>query len=85
MRPNATNQDPQPWWHHGHVWLVLAGPAVVVLASFVTLWLALRAPDPVITGRQAADLRTEQRPAPGLAPALQGRNHAATGGVPAKP
>lgn len=60
----------QPWWKFGHVWLVVAGPAVVVVASFVTLYLAITIPDPVITDAKSA------------APAMLARNHAATG-VPA--
>lgn len=60
----------QPWWKFGHVWLVVAGPAVVVVASFITLYLAITIPDPVVT-----DAKSE-------APAMLARNHAATG-VPA--
>ena len=32
----------QPWWKFGHVWLVVAGPLIVVVASFITLYLAVR-------------------------------------------
>jgi hypothetical protein len=72
-----------PWWHFGHVWLVIAGPAVVVVAAFVTLWLAIKIPDPVVAddyykrgmeiNKTLADQGTKA-----LLPALQGRNHAAT-------
>jgi hypothetical protein len=76
----------QPWWKFGHVWLVVAGPAVVVIAGFITLWLAVRTPDPVVTTdnyRQSAgiDKTLEGSPA-ALAPAVQARNHAATGALP---
>lgn len=37
-----------PWWKFGHVWLVLAGPLVVIVAGFITLWLAMSRPDPVV-------------------------------------
>ena len=37
-----------PWWKFGHVWLVIAGPAIVIVAGFVTLWLAVSRPDPVV-------------------------------------
>ena len=37
-----------PWWRHGYVWLVISGPAIVVVAGFITLWLAIRTPDPVV-------------------------------------
>lgn len=75
---------PAPWWKFGHVWLVIAGPAVVVVAGFVTLYLALRFPDPVITEdayRKGLELRNPSlaNPAASLAPAVQGRNHAQTG------
>ena len=61
----------QPWWSHRMVWLVIAGPAIVVVASFATLTLALVYPDPPLaTAFKAAD--------DAAAPALQGRNHAAT-------
>ena len=30
------------------VWLIIAGPAVVVVAGFVTLYLAISIPDPVL-------------------------------------
>jgi hypothetical protein len=33
VKPDAS----APWWRFGHVWLVIAGPAVVVVASFVTV------------------------------------------------
>lgn len=72
MNQNQT----QPWWKFGHVWLLVSGPAVVVVASFITLYLAISIPDPVIT-----DTKSEA-----LAPAIQARNHAATGvPAPSKP
>ncbi|WP_137896028.1 nitrogen fixation protein FixH [Ramlibacter sp. 2FC] len=74
------DRQAQPWWKHGHVWLLIAGPAIVVVAGFVTLFLALRTPDPVIGGHGPA----QQAGQAALAPALQARNHAATG-VPAQP
>ena len=46
-----TKQDPTPpvpWWKHGHVWLVISGPAIVVFASLVTGWVAMRHQDPVL-------------------------------------
>lgn len=68
----------KPWWRYRFMWLVLGGPAAVVVASFATLTLAIKHPDPVIeqTSRPSAD---------GLAdaaqqPAMRARNHAATGG-----
>ncbi len=81
--PAASNSG--PWWKHPIMWLVAGGPAIVVVASFVTLYLAISRPDPVYRDAQRPDASIEQ-PAEGrgkaeLTPAMQARNHAATGGV----
>lgn len=62
-------QEP-PWWRLPIVWLVIGGPLVVVLASFFTLALAIRYPDPV--------LATSAKGSTAEAPAVQARNHAVT-------
>jgi hypothetical protein len=85
---NNPNPSPAlPWWKFGHVWMVIAGPAVVVIAGFVTLLIALRWPDPVVADdyyRQGIDINKTLGAADvSLAPAVQARNHAATGTVPA--
>lgn len=75
-----------PWWRYGHVWLVISGPLLVVIAGFVTLAIALAIPDPIVSEddyRQSAELH-HQNTTSGLTPAMQARNHAATGVVPAK-
>ena len=59
------------------VWLVIAGPLAVVVASCITLAIAWTHIDPVISGAGAAD--ADQRvPSGPSAPAQQARNHAAT-------
>lgn len=77
-------QNSRSWWRFPHVWLVVAGPAVVVVASFVTFYLAARAPDPVLSTAQPAQAQSVQESGISLAPAMQARNHAATGVLPAK-
>ncbi len=72
-----------PWWTFGHVWLVITGPVIVIIAGFFTLWLAVRTPDPVVAEdyyRRGLEVnRTlEEGADKSLVPALQGRNHAAT-------
>jgi hypothetical protein len=80
-----------PWWKFGHVWLVVAGPAVVVVASFITLYLAVAHPDPVVSEdyyRQGIEINKTldaKAAAATYAPAAQGRNHAATGVQPKPP
>ncbi|MDB5931439.1 MAG: hypothetical protein JWR60_3146 [Polaromonas sp.] len=81
-------EDGQPWWKFAHVWMVFAGPAVVVVASFITLYLAIKIPDPVIGSQSlAATGEGKQTRLPtNMAPAMQARNHAATGvAAPAVP
>lgn len=74
MRPTMNAIAPHlPWWRVGMVWLVIAGPSVVVVASFVTLWLALAHGDPVITQQAVQTERDASHAA-----AMKGRNHAAT-------
>ena len=71
-----------PWWKFGHVWLVLAGPLVVIVAGFITLWLAMSRPDPVVAEdyyQRGIDInKTLEHPEKSFAPAMKGRNHAAT-------
>ena len=74
-----------PWWKFGHVWLVIAGPAIVVVASFITLYLAVTRPDPLVTedyyrkGIEINKTLEDDASAASMAPAIQARNHAQTG------
>jgi ABC-type sulfate transport system permease subunit len=66
--------------------MVFAGPAIVVVASFITLYLAIKIPDPVVSsygqGNRSEAVKLGARSSTNMAPAMQARNHAATG-VPA--
>lgn len=69
-----------PWYRFPLVWMVIGGPGVVVVASFTTLWLAVRTPDPVLDEdyyRKGVEIN-RTLPEKKLMPALVGRNHAAT-------
>ena len=72
-----------PWWKHGHVWLVLSGPAVVVIASFFTFYLAYIGMDTLVDEdyyRKGVELNQTMGAEPtNFAPAMQARDHAATG------
>ncbi|ABE46192.1 FixH family protein [Polaromonas sp. JS666] len=77
---------PPPWWRHGLVWLVIAGPVAVVVAGLVTVWIAVRSPDPVVAEdyyRRGVEINKTLARDKALMPALQGRNHAATPPAPA--
>ena len=60
-----------PWWRVRMVWLVIGGPAAVVVASFITLGLAIRGGDKPLHETTATQADT-------LTPATQARNHAVT-------
>ncbi len=76
----STQSNPRPWWKFGHVWLVVSGPAIVVVASFITLYLAMTHVDPVLDEdyyRKGININKTMavRPEPGMVSAVQGRNH----------
>ena len=78
-------ERPLPWWRFGHVWLVFSGPAIVVVAGFITLYIAITRSDPLVDEdyyRKGLALSHPAPSTPGLAPSENARNHAQTG-VPA--
>ncbi len=38
-----------PWYRHRWPWFLMAGPGLVVVASFITLWLAIVSSDGLVT------------------------------------
>lgn len=62
----------QPWWRFRMVWFAIAGPALVVVAALATAVIAVRGADTV--------LRVEPSASVAHTPAVQARNHAASGG-----
>jgi hypothetical protein len=90
MYQNTSNSS-APWWKFGHVWLIISGPVVVVVASFITLYLAVTRPDPVVGAddyRKGIEINKtlgNDVQAASMAPAVQARNHAQTGLKPVTP
>jgi len=78
----APQNTSRPWWSFGHVWLLISGPAVVVVAGFFTYYLAVRSPDPVLPPQPVVQVPGGQGNDISQAPAVQARNHAATGTLP---
>lgn len=79
--PTAANNE--PWWKIKMLWLVIGGPLAVVIAGFVTLGLALKHPDEVLRPPAAQENSVNTKVGDDSAahtPAMQARNHAATGG-----
>ena len=68
-RPPVSNP---PWWKLPIVWMVIAGPACVVVASLFTVGIAIKHVDPVLdTSKGHVRSSVEE-------PAVQARNHAAS-------
>lgn len=70
--------DPQPWYRYPIVWMVIGGPLVVVVASLITAFIAIRGADPVLTREDSAAAAVGRDGMDTLSPAIQARNHAAT-------
>jgi hypothetical protein len=84
----TNSKDTKQWWQYGYVWLIIGGPLLVVIASFITLYLAISRPDAVIDDyyRKGMEInKTLNAKHDGLVPAMQARNHAATGFKPQQP
>ena len=75
------------WWQNGYAWLAFGGPAVVVVASFVTGYIAIKERDPLLDSNyyqkgldinKTLEAKTVSEKN-SLEPAMLARNHAATG------
>ncbi|MBW7900521.1 MAG: FixH family protein [Rhodocyclaceae bacterium] len=45
---NMPNTSSKPWYREPWPWFLMAGPAIVVVAGFVTAWLAVRSNDGLV-------------------------------------
>ncbi|MBL8481197.1 MAG: FixH family protein [Rhodocyclaceae bacterium] len=73
--PRKPARDEGPWYRQPWPWLLMSMPATAVVAGFVTLWIAIKTDDGLVTGdyykqglainktlareRRAAELRAE--------------------------
>jgi hypothetical protein len=77
-----------PWWKFPLVWLVLGLPAVVVVGSLTSAWIAISTADPVVEenyyqkGLEINQMLAGKSAGPvadkALVPAEKGRNHSTT-------
>jgi hypothetical protein len=78
--------DKKAWWRYGYVWFLISGPLMVIIAGVITAYIAVKSPDPVIDQnyyQHGLDInKTLKAQKDSLAPAIQARNHAATGVTP---
>jgi hypothetical protein len=49
MNVNVQPPASLPWYRHRWPWFLMAGPAIVVVASLYTAWLAVRTSDGLVT------------------------------------
>jgi hypothetical protein len=66
-----------PWWRYGHIWLVFGLPFAVVVASFITLYIATANPETILS--TVSEGTAEESAA--MVPAQSARNNAQTGGL----
>lgn len=82
------HDKPVAWWRVPHMWLVVGGPLVVVVAAIATAFIAVNGADPVLNKADyERDLKAAVQTLEGqartdalikLQPASQARNHAAS-------
>ena len=48
MNQNAIGHPVTPWYREPWPWILMAGPAIVVVAGFATLFIAFRYADPLV-------------------------------------
>ena len=79
MSQAADTSEPEstPWYRLPIVWMVIGGPAAVVVASLFTVGVAVKNIDPV--------LDTSATPTQKAAPASKARNHANEDATPTAP
>ncbi|MBE0590115.1 MAG: nitrogen fixation protein FixH [Betaproteobacteria bacterium HGW-Betaproteobacteria-9] len=91
LKTPSSEQPPIPWWRVPHMWLVVGGPLVVVVAAIITAVIAVEGADPVLNkadferdlkAAQTLDGQARTEALIKLQPAHQARNHAASPVVP---
>lgn len=95
VSPPEQKSPPVPWWRVPHMWLVVGGPLVVVVAGIITAVIAINGADPVLNKEEfERDLKASTSHLEGQAktdalirmqPAHQARNNAASPVVPKVP
>ncbi|MBP6224583.1 MAG: nitrogen fixation protein FixH [Rhizobacter sp.] len=75
--PAKTVNPTRSWWREPMMWIVIGGPAIVVVAAITTGFIAWNGADTVVLDPVAMS-SSPVASNPGLEPALKARNHAAT-------
>ena len=88
---NLVSAPAVPWWKVPHMWMVVGGPLLVIVAGLATFAIAVKYPDPVLNkadyerdlaAAQALEGQARLDALAKMQPAHQARNHAASPVVP---
>jgi uncharacterized protein len=61
MNHRRAETAPEPWYRQFWPWFLIALPATVVVASFVTLWLAMQSPNPLVVDDYSRIARSTEK------------------------
>ncbi len=75
---SAADETRQPWYRYKILWLVVGGPAAVVVASLVSAYVAIVGQDPLLLKDEVVESQRGKTDPDSNTPAIQARNHAAT-------
>lgn len=45
----ATNQSSKPWYREPWPWFLMSGPIIVIIAAFISAWIAIKSSDGLVT------------------------------------
>ncbi len=45
---SKNSDDPKPWYRHRWPWLLMVGPAAVLVAGFITMWISFTGADALV-------------------------------------
>lgn len=45
----AANQNSKPWYREPWPWFLMSGPIIVIIAAFVSAWIAIKSSDGLVT------------------------------------
>ena len=48
VMPNKIVLQSTPWYQHRWPWLLMAGPAIVIVAGFITMWISFSGADALV-------------------------------------
>lgn len=75
QRQAVDTSQPEPWWRVGVMWLVVGGPAVVVVAGLSMVAVAAIHRDPALSPQERAQMSNAVMNPEHLVPAREARRY----------